>query len=61
MKMKKGLLIIFVLSLLFSSCGLFYKSVNENGKRYYIDKKGQEFYLAPINQSTKFPSKKSKS
>ena len=59
--MKKGILIICILSLLFSSCGLFYKAVYEDGQKYYIDKKGQKFYLAPINQYTKYPSKKSNS
>ena len=59
--MKKAIFIICVLSLIFSSCGLFYNVVKENGKKYYIDKKGQKFYLAPINQFTKYPSKKSNS
>jgi hypothetical protein len=59
--MKKGFLIICILSLLFSSCGLFYKVGKENGKKYYIDKKGEKFYLIPLNQYSKFPSKKSKS
>jgi hypothetical protein len=59
--MKKGIFFICILSLFFNSCGLFYKTGYENGKKYYIDKKGQKFYLAPINQYSKFPSKKSKS
>lgn len=59
--MKKGLLIICILSLLFSSCGLFYKVRKENGKKYYINKKGEEFYLVPMSQYSKYPSKKSKS
>ncbi len=59
--MKKGFLIICILSLLFSSCGLFYKVLNDNGQKYYIDKKGQKIYLIPLNQYSKFPSKKSKS
>ena len=59
--MKKGFLIICILSLLFSSCGLFYKVRKENGKKYYINKKGEEFYFERITPNTKFPSKKSKS
>ncbi len=59
--MKKGILIICVLSLFFNSCGLFYKAGYENGKKYYIDKKGQKFYLERINPKTKYSFKKSKS
>jgi len=59
--MKKAIFITCVLSLIFSSCGLFHKVVKENGKRYYIDKKGQKIYLEIIDQYTKYPSKKSNS
>jgi hypothetical protein len=55
--MKKGILIICVLSLFFNSCGLFYKTGYENGKKYYINKKGEKMYLAPNNAT---PIKKNK-
>ena len=55
--MKKGILIIFILSLLFTSCSLFKSVMNENGRKYYINKKGEKMYLAPINAT---PIKKNK-
>jgi hypothetical protein len=55
--MKKGILIICILSLLFNSCGLFYKAGYENGRKYYINKKGEKMYLAPNNAT---PIKKNK-
>ena len=39
--MKKGILIIFILSLLFTSCSLFKSVMNENGRKYYINKKNR--------------------
>jgi hypothetical protein len=55
--MKKGLLIICIFSLLFTSCGLFKAVMNENGRKYYINKKGEKMYLAPNNAT---PIKKNK-
>jgi len=55
--MKKGLLIIGIFSLLFTSCGLFKAVMNENGRKYYINKKGEKMYLAPNNAT---PIKKNK-
>ena len=55
--MKKGILVICILSLLFSSCGLFKSVINENGRKYYINKKGEKMYLAPNNAT---PIKKTK-
>ena len=55
--MKKGIFIICLLSLFFNSCGLFKSVINENGRKYFINKKGEKMYLAPNNAT---PIKKNK-
>ena len=48
--MKKTILIVCILSLTLSSCDLFYKIEKENGREYYINKKGQKMYIKRFNE-----------
>lgn len=51
-------ILIFTLFItLLSSCGLFKSVINENGRKYFINKKGEKMYLAPNNAT---PIKKNK-
>lgn len=48
--MKSRLLIGVILSFILSSCNLFYKIEKENGREYYINKKGEKIYVKRLNE-----------
>jgi hypothetical protein len=48
--MKKGLLIICILSVLFSSCGLFYSRVKKDNAGDYVTQKGKRYTYYRIDK-----------
>ena len=46
--MKRRFLMIFIISITISSCQYFYNIKKENGREYYMNKKGQKIYVSRV-------------
>lgn len=47
--MKKTFTLILIFSIIFNGCSPFRLVINENGNKYYINRKGEKIYIAPNN------------